>query len=166
MSSSLVCDHETFVGAPRRSQSRTSSGWNLLPLTPKRCERSSPRQYARRTVSSWQPMKLATSNAVQQPVGQALPFLRLAAADELIVDPNRSRIRVQIPHGRLRDFALIGIGWRGPARMPNSQCGRRPVQGGRRCEWRTSREAPRVSDGRDVDHWSGGRLEGPEAGRA
>ena len=53
--------YETFVGAPRRIQSRTSCGSNLLPRTPKRCDRSSPRQYARRTVSSWQPTNLATS---------------------------------------------------------------------------------------------------------
>jgi hypothetical protein len=44
--------YETFVGIPRRIQSRTSAGWNLLPLTPKRCETSRPRKYARRTVSS------------------------------------------------------------------------------------------------------------------
>ena len=66
--------HEFLVGAPRRNQSRTSSGWNLLPLTPKRCERSSPRQYARRTVSSWQPMNAATSKAVSSRFGQALPL--------------------------------------------------------------------------------------------
>src|SRR4029450_5663316 len=50
--SSFVLRYETFVGAPRRIQSRSSAGWNLLPLTPKRCETRSPRKYARRTVSS------------------------------------------------------------------------------------------------------------------
>jgi hypothetical protein len=88
----------------------------------------------------------------EQPVGQALPILRLAAADELIVDPNPFRIRVQIPHGRLRDFALIGIGRRAPARMTNSQGGASQYRAGAAVSGRTSREAPRVSDRRYVDH--------------
>ena len=78
----------------------------------------------------------------QQSVGQALPVLRLAAADDLIVDPNSSRIRVQIPHGGLRDFALIDISWRWPAGMPNSQFGRRPVNGRHRCEWENEPGGP------------------------
>src|SRR6267154_7284 len=64
--------YETFVGAPRRNQSRTSSGRNLLPLTPNRCETSRPRKYARRTVSSWQPTNSATSNAVIRRFGSPL----------------------------------------------------------------------------------------------
>jgi hypothetical protein len=34
---------------------------------------------------------------------------------------------------------------------------------GRRCEWRTSREAPRGGEGPEVDHRSGGRLGGPKS---
>jgi len=56
-----------------RRQSRTSAGWNLLPLTPNRCEIRRPRRYARRTVSSWQPMNSATSNAVNSLFGSPLP---------------------------------------------------------------------------------------------
>src|SRR5204863_1091564 len=66
-------DYETRVGDPRRIQSRTSAGWNLLPLTPKRCDARRPRQYARRTVSSWQPTNSATSNAVISRLGRP-PF--------------------------------------------------------------------------------------------
>src|SRR5881628_1521092 len=65
----LLSGYETRVGAPRRSQSRTSSGRNLLPRTPNRCETSSPRRYARRTVSSWQPTYSETSNAVIKRLG-------------------------------------------------------------------------------------------------
>lgn len=70
---------------------------NLLPLTPNRCDRSSPRQYARRTVSSWQPTDLATSRAVSSRLGRPVPLLRVVTS-ELIVDPNGFRIRMQIPH--------------------------------------------------------------------
>src|SRR5712691_1173570 len=66
------CCYETLVGAPRRIQSRTSAGWNLLPLTPNRCDVRRPRRYARRTVSSWQPMNSATSNAVISRFGNPL----------------------------------------------------------------------------------------------
>src|SRR5882672_4263222 len=66
------CGYDTLVGAPRRIQSRTSAGWNLLPRTPKRCETSRPRKYARRTVSSWHPMNSATSNAVISRFGSPL----------------------------------------------------------------------------------------------
>src|SRR5438093_5834770 len=68
----LLSGYETRVGAPRRSQSRTASGRNLLPRTPNRCETSRPRKYARRTVSSWQPMNSATSNAVISRFGSPL----------------------------------------------------------------------------------------------
>jgi hypothetical protein len=40
--------------------------------TPNRCETSSPRKYARRTVSSWQPMNSATSKAVISRLGRPL----------------------------------------------------------------------------------------------
>jgi hypothetical protein len=64
--------YEARVGDPRRIQSRTSAGWNVLPLRPKRCEVRRPRKYARRTVSSWQPMNSATSNAVIRRLGNPL----------------------------------------------------------------------------------------------
>src|SRR2546425_5363507 len=64
--------YNTRLGAPRRIQSRTSAGWNLLPLTPNRCDVRRPRKYARRTVSSWQPMNSATSNAVIRRFGSPL----------------------------------------------------------------------------------------------
>jgi hypothetical protein len=46
----------------------------------------------------------------QQPIGQALRMSRAVVGNELIVDPNEFRIRVQIPHGLLRGSTPIGIG--------------------------------------------------------
>src|SRR3989454_2447779 len=77
--------HETRVGAPRLIQSRTSVGWNLLPLTPNRCETSNPRRYARRTVSSWQPTNSATSNAVIRRLGNPLASVGPSAANCALV---------------------------------------------------------------------------------
>src|SRR5437588_11558485 len=79
----LLSDYETLVGAPRRIQSRTSAGWNLLPRTPNRCETSRPRKYARRTVSSWHPMNSATSNAVISRFGNPL-FVGVSAGGRVV----------------------------------------------------------------------------------
>ena len=62
--------YDTRVGAPRLIQSSTSAGWKRRPRTPNRCDVSKPREYARRTVSSWQPMYSATSNAVNSRFGR------------------------------------------------------------------------------------------------
>src|SRR5437588_7212553 len=80
----LLSDYETLVGAPRRIQSRTSAGWNLLPRTPNFCATSRPRLYARRTVSSWQPMYSATSNAVMSRFGSPL-FADVTSAGGCVV---------------------------------------------------------------------------------
>src|SRR4051812_41082725 len=100
--------HGTLVGAPRRIQSRTSSGRNLLPLTPNRCNVSSPRRYARRTVSSWQPTNLATSKAVSRGLRRPSRSRVIASATGLSTRTG-SESEYRFLMGLLRGSALIGV---------------------------------------------------------
>lgn len=84
-----------LVGAPRRNQSRTSSGWNLLPLTPKRCERSNPAPVRATDGLFVAADERGDLEGGEQAAGQAVPYFVLSGG-QMIVDPNTVRVDVRM----------------------------------------------------------------------
>lgn len=102
-------------------------------------------------------------SSVQQSVRQALRLVRRRLLGDSILDSNRFRIRVQVPHGLLRGSTPI------PTRRKAGEA-TTSAQGAAAATVQTPMllgngepGGPAGSEGPEVDHRSGGQLGGPES---